>query len=308
MHACLTGAFPHSEELVAAFRDHARKRITKEELNKAIERDRESLIKLQKLEGFAHIVDGQLDWGDLFRPFHKLAGVERGSLTRWFNNNTFYWAPNVTQKLEWKENCLKGLLSPHANKLIVPGPYTFSKLSETTYYKNRDDLMLDFASALNKELRTTHAQHLQLSEPSLVFSPPDENTMSRIIDAVAVALKGVKSQTLLSTYFGSIESVYPDILEFPVDYVGVDFMETNLELLDSGFAKGLACGVANARTSSIEKPEDLVEIVNRIEEKLEPKEILLCPNADLDLRPKWVAEKKIASVASALKILGELAV
>lgn len=307
MQACLTGAYPHSEELVAAHREHARKRITKDELNRVVGKDLEALVRLQKLEGFSQIVDGQLDWGDLLRPFSKLYGIEKGSLTRWYNNNTFYWAPRVTGKIEWKESVLKGFLSPNANKLIVPGPYTFSLLCETSFYKNRDEIMFDFAKALNSELKHHKIQYIQISEPSLVFSPPDENTLEKSIDAVAEAIKGIKALTSLQTYFGPIEPIYPAVLEYPVDFIGVDFIETDVNALDSGFAKGLACGIVNARTSSIEKPEDIAESVNNIEEKLEPKEILICPNADLDLRPLWVAEKKIAALASASKIIGELA-
>lgn len=303
MQATLTGAFPHSEELVKAFRERARGRITAEELRSAVESDLSALLALQRDCGFGQLTDGLLEWGDLLRPFSSLGGIERGSLTRWFNNNTFYWAPKVTGRVEWKQSVLRGLVDRRANNVIVPGPYTFSRLSENVFYRERDGLMLDFAKALNRELRGANAEHVQLSEPSLVFRPPGKDGLESAKEAVEIALKGVKAETLLHTYFGSIAPIYPSILEFPVDFIGVDFFETDVKSLEGPFTRGLACGAVNARNAVIESPGDIADSL-RLAEALEPKDALLCPNAALDLRPRAVAEKKMASMAAVLKTAG----
>ncbi|MEM4238829.1 MAG: hypothetical protein QXP49_03890 [Nitrososphaerota archaeon] len=90
--AChLGGVLPRSEALIAAYRRLAEGRETYEAVKELARHETEGLLKLQKSLGMTYVVEGQLLWHDIFRPFSELlSGVKIGPLTRWFDNNLFY--------------------------------------------------------------------------------------------------------------------------------------------------------------------------------------------------------------------------
>ncbi len=100
VEAHLTGIFPRSEELVQATRAAVRGKISPTDLEAAFRHDLDALAQLQSDCGLDYVVDGQLNWQDLFRPFSNLfTGITLGSLTRWFDNNAFYRKPIIVDKI-----------------------------------------------------------------------------------------------------------------------------------------------------------------------------------------------------------------
>src|SRR3989304_4135133 len=88
--AHLSGMFPRSERLGEVTRARDRGGASDAGVESAVINDVRALVELQGQAGCDVLVDGQLNWQDLFRPFAKLlTGVQPGSLTRWFENNTY---------------------------------------------------------------------------------------------------------------------------------------------------------------------------------------------------------------------------
>lgn len=58
---------------------------------------------------------------------------------------------------------------------------------------------------------------------------------------------------MLQTYFGDVRDVYADLVNLPVDAIGLDFVEgkKTLELVKGGFPadKTLYAGIVNGKTS-----------------------------------------------------------
>lgn len=305
VYACFNGVFSRSDELIEATRAYERKKIDRDELKKHFETDTKRVIEFQISSNLDGIHDGFLEWQDIFRPFAEgLAGIKVGGVSRWFNNNTFYRKPIVIDKLVSDEKILERWI--HIDMLrstgkrwtfLLPGPYTFARLCKNRYYKDPDDLILDFAQVLADEVKSIERyepSYFQLCEPALVYYPPEKEDLAQIKNAVELITTASSVVTGIHTYFGDLSKIYPEILDFNVDSIGVDFYETPLELLDEhSFTKYMGCGCIDARNSSMENVGDIVAFIEKVLDKVKTDYVSVCPNCDLDFLPRSIAEKKV---------------
>ncbi len=305
----LSGVFPRSEKLIDATRAAVRGNLPQAEVDSVLRQDVDSLVELQEESNLDALVDGQLNWQDLFRPFSQLlSGIELGSLTRWFDNNTFYRKPIIVEKVSLKSKDLKQFfrsdLLPKGSpkKAILPGPFTFAHLSENKGYSSFSDLVNDLARALKgviASLRESGYESFQFNEPSICAPDRTQQELEITKHAYQTCAQGIGGRSILQTYFGDASQVIETLLDYPVDAIGIDFYATSLDgLKEYDFTKILGCGCVDGRNSLLESPKDLKTFVSQARENLEPVDIHLTPNCDLDFLPETVAEKKV-------RILGE---
>jgi len=319
----VTGALPRPSELIEKTRAYERKRIIKKELEESFEKATESVIKAQFSAGLNYITDGMLKWQDLLRPFTEgLKGIEVGSLTRWFNNNTFYRKPIITDSVKRDKAIVKNMMylgKMPKNllwKAVLPAPYTFFSLSKNQYYKDKAEFMFKFAEIINEEIKSLAEvgfSYIQLSEPALVYEPLAPNSkkdkLALMNDVLEVAVKGTTIKTCLQTFFGDFSKILPEALDFPVNHLGIDSYETDFEKLkEYSFEKGVALGLVDSRSSLVEKPDELVEVAKEIIESIyrsKIEDVFICPNCDLDFLPWERAKEKMKVISSVTKHLRE---
>ncbi len=315
LEASLSGIFPRSEELVEATRGLDRRRVAPERCEAVRSADTEAVVAGQRQAGFASVTDGQLSWQDIFRPLVDAStGLTAGALTRWFDNNTFYRRPVVKGELSLH----KGLGHEHFRtrtvegspwKVVLPGPYTFARAAEgPREAPKRTDRIGQFAVLLRQAARWSTdrgARHIQFSEPWMVWEPPSRAEMRAVEEAYSTVTKGLRARTVLFPYFGDLRGVYPDILDFPVDAVGIDLTQTDLdELQEHAFDKGAVLGAVDGRNSLVETPEEIVAAASRALDLLEPDWVAVAPSCELELVPRSVAEEKVKALGRAVE-LGE---
>jgi len=309
VQADLTGDFPRSEKLIEATRAAARGKISQTKVDAVFAEDATSLVELQKSTSLDTFVDGQLNWQDLFRPFSELfTGIHPGALTRWFDNNTFYRKPVIVEKVTFRGSRIDEffrhdmLPSDARKKAILPGPVTFAALAENSAYPSLVDLADDLAHALREtvaSLQRAGYTYFQFNEPALVAGGATKHYLEMAKHAFEVCARGVAGQTMLQTYFGDAEPVIDDLLDYPVNCIGLDFYATSIDsLAQHDFNKELGCGCVDGRNSLLETATDLSKFVAEVKKRLDPKSIRLGPNCDLDFLPEVVAEKKV-------RLLGE---
>lgn len=307
----VTGAFPKPEPLITATRAYERKRLDEKELDKSFEEATLKVIQTQMSANVGYIIDGMLKWKDLLRPFaENLIGIKIGSLARWFNNNTFYRKPVIVDKLSRNKSVIeevtyiKYLPRDFSWKAILPAPYTFLLLSENCYYKDKTELLFDYAKILREEIESLAKlgfKYVQLSDPALVYKPTapliKTEQLKMIKETLTIAVKGIPVKTCLQTFFGDFSQILPEALDFPVDHLGIDLYETNIEKLkDYDFEKGLALGLMDSRNSLMENQEELVTVAKEIIKSVHChrlSEVFVCPNCDLEFLPWKKAERKI---------------
>jgi len=308
----LTGNFPRPEQLIDISRQFDRGRTNESELQENLTRSSRELIELQRLNGFDILVDGQLNWQDLFRPFADLfAGIEAGTLTRWFDNNTFYRSPIVTDRMKRTDvavtrYCRADLMPTVRRKAIMPGPYTFAKLSENNAYPSFADLVDDLShllASVSRELTDLGYEILQFNEPSLCTARVEELEIAkRGFEIIAKS----NATIVLQTYFGSISRIIDNLVDFPVDCIGVDVYANDIDILDDcSFGKDMSCGCVDGRNSLIEPASRIVELVTRVSDAIEPHHVYVGPNCDLEFLPYSVAERKVQLIGDVRRKLND---
>ena len=319
----VTGVLPRSSKLIEKTRAYERRKISEKELEESFEKATENAIKAQISAGLNYVTDGMLKWQDLLRPFtENLNGITVGSLTRWFNNNTFYRQPIITDHVKREKDVVNKIMQLEKLpknlpwKAILPAPYTFVSLSENQYYKDEAEFMFKFAEIINEEIKSlteTGFSYIQLSDPALVYEPLapkfKKEKLALVNDVLETAVKGTTAKTCLQTFFGDFSNILPEALDFPVDHLGIDFYETDFEKLkEYSFEKGVALGLVDSRSSLVEGQDELVAAAKETIESIyrsRIEEVFICPNCDLDFLPWERAEEKMKVISSVTKRLRE---
>jgi 5-methyltetrahydropteroyltriglutamate--homocysteine methyltransferase len=312
VEAHVAGAFPRSEKLVTATRAGVRGNLPQSEVDQVLQDDIKSCIQLQEQSSLYACSDGQLNWQDLFRPFSEiLTGIKPGGLTRWFDNNTFYRKPIITDKVTFNGANLQRyfradqLTKSRHKKAILPSPFTFASLSDNRAYQSIRDLVDDLGHALKevvRHLQSAGYDYFQFNDPCLCSAKLTTSDLQLAKQGIATC---AQANSLVQTYFGDASAAVESLLDFPVDAIGVDFYATPINALTGHkFNKILACGCVDGRNSLLESPDDLKEIVLRVRDELNPSEVYLTPNCDFEFLPRSVADKKVAILGQARHLVG----
>jgi 5-methyltetrahydropteroyltriglutamate--homocysteine methyltransferase len=229
---------------------------------------------------------------------------------RWFDNNTFYRKPVITEKVAFRGTNLQGYfrsdLLPRSchKRAILPGPFTFAVLSDNKFYSSVRDLADDLAHALKEVVRRLQGlgyDYFQFNDPCLCDTKRSDSDFSIAKHAYETCSQ---AKSMVHTYFGDAARVIESLLDLPVDALGVDLYSTSMETLrDHEFNKILGCGCVDGRNSLLESPADLKELTRRIRDELNPPEIHLTPNCDLEFLPRSVAARKVALLGETQKLL-----
>jgi 5-methyltetrahydropteroyltriglutamate--homocysteine methyltransferase len=88
-------------------------------------------------------------------------------------------------------------------KITVPGPFTMSQQAQNDFYKDEQELVLDYAAAVNaeiKELFAAGADIVQIDEPYMQARP--EKARKFGLAGLNAALDGVRGTTAVHICFG----------------------------------------------------------------------------------------------------------
>ncbi len=193
-----------------------------------------------------------------------------------------------------------------------------------------------------RDLRARGVTHVQFSEPSLVVSPPDEEAWDAVRQAYEALCPSDGLDSSVHVFFAPAGAALPELLDLPatdfqataldgrelqlsdrrrgiqarrgaalpelpdlpVDALGLDLYEEDLDALAGvDFDKALACGCVDARNSLLEAPEEIALQAARARDVLAPRDLFLCPNADLEFLPRPVAEAKVRALGQAVPLL-----
>src|SRR5437879_6215919 len=91
----------------------------------------------------------------------------------------------------------------HATKITLPGPFTLSQQAQNAFYKDEEEMAMDYAAAVNEELRALKASGVdvvQLDEPWVRTAP--EKAARWGVAAINRALEGIAGPTIVHLCFG----------------------------------------------------------------------------------------------------------
>ena len=111
-----------------------------------------------------------------------------------------------------------------ATKITLPGPFTLSQQAENAFYADEEEMAMDYAVAVNEELRELKAAGVdvvQLDEPWVRTSPEKATRYGR--RAINRALEGIEGPTVVHLCFGyaAVVSDKPSGYSFPAAACGL---------------------------------------------------------------------------------------
>ncbi len=94
----------------------------------------------------------------------------------------------------------------HATKTTIPGPFTLAQQCQNEFYKDKEEMAMDFAVAVNEELtalkKPTGVDVVQLDEPWVRAAPDISGVERYAIKAIDRALQGVAGPTIVHICLG----------------------------------------------------------------------------------------------------------
>jgi len=308
------GIYPRSEGVVAATRGLERGRTSAEDVASAFRADLSELVAVQRQAGLDLFSDGLLRWQDHFRPLVECSPeMDARTLVRWFDNNAFFRAPEVTGSISLAGSLpavlqdLDGIPEPRVATL--PSPYLFSRAAHTDLDRNAlmMDLTREILAPVARALAGRGYTVIHLQEPWLAYFGIDgedwddlEKALSELHDAI-----GGTADIVLHTYYGDVGAVADRLCSLPVDAVGIDFVQTDVDELGSNWEVGLFAGILDGRTSPVESAEGTAEFAVRAAEALQPPALFLSANCDLEFLPQEIARRKLLRLGEAAGIVKE---
>src|SRR2546422_3779765 len=286
----LSGLHSRSEALIGLTRAFDRGQVGWNEVQERLKLDTMQLLELQHGLNFDYLSDGALTWQDPMRPLTRsLSGVTYGArYSRWFDTNTFYQKPIVTQEVGLGEFDVDGFVQKSISPIIgnwkvsIPGPFSFSELSENEFYEDPEELLRDVARAERQvidKLVEAGVSLVQLSEPCLVYRPYRERLfwpaeLDSAMEAIKIAADGSPSKVIVHTFFGDPAPVLSKLLELPVAGVGIDLYETDLSTIHGKAPRKMVLGIVDARESHVEDPSWIARLAKQAGESVEAKEFV----------------------------------
>ncbi len=306
------GIYPRSEALVQATRDMERGRTTSQAVDTVFEEDRAAFLAVQREAKLDYLSDGLLRWQDLFRPLvESTEGLDARVLVRWFNNNSFYRAPETRERPTFRALphwvVQNGI--PEQRVASLPSPYLFSRAAQ--YDGDRDELMKTLTGAILvpavTDLRRNGYTLIHLEEPWLGYHGIEEGSWASFEAAISAVRAAAGDATLiLHTYYGDAAPHAERLIRLPVDAIGIDFDETEADDLPAPWGTGLLAGVFDGRRSVTEASGDVSEFVAGVVERLQPTSLFISSGSDLELSGPQVAPEKVRALGRSAQMLREM--
>lgn len=169
----LTGPFGQSQELYEARNEFKRGRGSLAAVQNQLHIDTEQIISLQQQAQLDFVIDPSFDQYYLLQPFvESVERVQVGPQENWFNNNVFYWRPQIIGPLSVKPGFMERFLHfdllPTNPMVVLPSPYTLFSLSDVTGYCSKEEAITNLSFILKAEaeyLAGKGVQRIQYDEP-----------------------------------------------------------------------------------------------------------------------------------------------
>ncbi len=200
-------------------------------------------------------------------------------------------------------------------KMTVPGPFTMSEQAQNVYYQTGEEAALDYAVAVNEEIRdlfAAGADIVQIDEPWMQARP--EKARQYGLQALNRALEGVRGTTAVHICFGYAAVIHqkPSGYSFLPEFAGCSCNQVSIEaaqpkldcaVLASLNQKRIMVGCIDLNDMTIESPQLVVERIQRALPFVAKERVILAPDCGMKYLPREVAEGKLRSMVEAARIL-----
>ncbi len=202
-------------------------------------------------------------------------------------------------------------------KITLPGPFTMTQQAQTEYYPDAAALAMDYALAVNAEIRDLFAAGVdvvQLDEPYLQARP--EQARGYAIEAIDRALQGVEGITALHICFGYAHvhhgaakpRGYDFLAELDASCVAIISIEAAQPRLDPAIlaelpSKRIMYGVIDLDDPAVETPERVAGRIREALRSIDPERLIIAPDCGMKYHTREVAFGKLKAMVEGTKIV-----
>lgn len=203
----------------------------------------------------------------------------------------------------------------HPLKITLPGPFTMSRQCQNLFYKDEAELAMDFAIALNEEIRelkAAGADVIQLDEPWMQAFP--EMARSFAIPAINRALQGIEGTTVVHMCFGyaamvgnkpSGYSFLPELTACDAEQISIEAAQPKLDLaiLRELPGKTIMLGVLDLGTEEVETAELVAQRIREGLKVIPAEKLVPAPDCGMKYLPRDRAFGKLQALAQGAAIV-----
>ena len=200
-------------------------------------------------------------------------------------------------------------------KMTLPGPFTMTQLAQNDHYASDADLAMDYAAAVNEEMRdlfAAGADVVQIDEPYMQAHP--EPARAYGIAALQRALDGIDGTTVVHICFGygAMVSGKPARYAFLSELaacscrqVSIETAQSNLDcsVLETLPGKKILLGVIDLNDMSVETPETVAARIRRALPYVRAEDLIVAPDCGMKYLPREVAYGKMKAMVAGAKIM-----
>jgi 5-methyltetrahydropteroyltriglutamate--homocysteine methyltransferase len=202
-------------------------------------------------------------------------------------------------------------------KITLPGPFTMGQQAKNEFYKDNEEMAMDFAAAVNEEARDLEkagADVIQLDEP-WVRNNPDE-ARRYAVKAINRALQGIKVPTVVHICFGyglvvpgetkpHDYAFLPELVDTTAEQISIEAAQPKLDLgvLKQLKGKKIMLGVLNLADLEIETPQQVAERIRAGLKYVAPDMLVPAPDCGMKYLPREVAFGKLKAMVEGAAIV-----
>ena len=305
------GSFPKPDYLIEARAQATRNAITKVELDRLERKATEFWVGIQEELGLDVLVDGEQYRGDMVAYFAEtMPGFAKGGLVRSYGNR-YYHKPVMTGPVRWPGPMTVDWwrwtqsLTSRPVKGMLTGPYTLMDWSFDDHYPDRRTACLALAREVRKEVEAlleAGVRIIQIDEPALSVRPDE---LPFAVEAMHLTVDGLAAYYVVHACFGAFETIYPGLLDLPVDNLDLAISHSALDLLGmfkkDPFTKDLSLGVLDVHSHTVEAAGDVERRIRRGTSVLPADRIWVDPDCGLKTRTVEESRAKLSAMMAAVR-------
>src|SRR6266850_694001 len=200
-------------------------------------------------------------------------------------------------------------------KITVPGPFTMSQQAQNDYYKSEEAAAMDYAAAVNEEIRdlfAAGADIVQIDEPYMQARP--EKARQFGLKALNRALEGITGTTAVHICFGyaAVIHVRPSGYSFLGELAGCSCRQVSIETAQSNLdcsvlktlpGKTIILGVIDLNDMTVETPEKVAARIRRALPFVAPENVIVAPDCGMKYLPREMAFGKMKAMVGGAKLV-----
>jgi 5-methyltetrahydropteroyltriglutamate--homocysteine methyltransferase len=200
-------------------------------------------------------------------------------------------------------------------KITLPGPFTMTQQAKNEFYKDQDELAMDFAVAVNEEARALQAAGadvIQLDEPWLRNDP--DGARRYAVKAINRALDGITVPTVIHLCFGYAFLVsnkptsyffLSELADSKAQQISIESAQPKIDLgvLKDLSSKKIMLGVINLGDQIVERPEQVAERIRAGLKHVSPDRLIPAPDCGMKYLSREVAFGKLKALADGAAIV-----